>query len=251
MKVMMLLGAVGLPQVLSKAMNKIITISFLVIIFFACSRNEEVFETGTDYYPVRAKGSYIIYDVDQINYKLSGRDTESFQLKEMIGDTLTLNGQLYYKLLRFKRQNASVAWPAQPDSVWTTYKNASTAVKKENNIALIKMTFPVQEGKTWNGNGFNSWGAQDYTIRRLGYPYTVNGHYFDNTLMVRGKFDTITVINKYINYEVYAKGIGLVHKSGTNLELCQDIYCINRKTIYHIDSIKTGVKYEQRFNSYQ
>jgi hypothetical protein len=228
-------------------MNKLIYISFLVIVLFACKRNEEEFETGSEYYPVRDSGSAIIYDVQKINYRPSGRDTLNFQLKEMIGDTLLLNGQLCYKILRFTRPNASALWPSQPDSVWYTYKNASTAVKSENNAKFIKMVFPVEEGMVWNGNALNTWGTENYTIQKLKYPYTVNSHYFPTTLTVIQRFDT-NAIYQHVRFEVYSKGMGLIHKSVKNVDLCQS--CI----IQHNqgkDSITEGVKYEQRFNSFQ
>jgi hypothetical protein len=231
-------------------MNKLIYISFLVIVFFACKRNEEEFETGSEYYPIRDSGSFIIYDVQQINYNPSGSDTLNFQLKEMMGDTISLNGLRAYKVLRYTRPNASAAWPSQPDSVWYTYKNVSTAVKSENNIKFIKMVFPVENGTTWNANALNNMGAENYTIQKLKYPYTVNSHYFPNTVTVLQRFDT-SAIGQFIDFEVYSKGIGLIHKSVKNVDLCQSGSCISQHILLNKDSIVGGVKYEQRFNSYQ
>jgi hypothetical protein len=248
----MLLAVVGLPQALSKKMMyRIIQIGlFITIVLISCKRDVEVFESGTEYYPIRSTGSYIIYDVHQINYNASGRDTLNFQLMEMMGDTVTLNGRLYYKILRYKRTADSAAWPLQPDSVWRTYKDVSKAVKNENNIDIIKMVFPVDEGKAWDADGFNTWGSQIYSMRKKAYPYNVNNHYFANTLTVQEKFDT-SAINKNISFEVYAKDIGLIHRSVNNLQLCQSSSSCIINHDQGNDSIVSGFKYEQRFNSFQ
>jgi hypothetical protein len=231
-------------------MHRLFLFSLLVIfILFSCKREEEVFDSGSEYYPIRSLGSYIIYDVHHIKYNASGRDTIKFQLMEMIGDTLSLNGRVYYKILRYRRTDDSESWPAQPDSVWKTYKIASEAIKTENNIDLIKMVFPVEEGKSWDANVLNTWGPQVFSMKKKGYPYAVNNHSFSNTLTVMERFDT-TAINKNIIYEVYSKDLGLIHKSMTNLELCQTGTCIMNHYIGK-DSIVSGEKYEQRFNSYQ
>ncbi|UPT69148.1 MAG: hypothetical protein M0D57_11255 [Sphingobacteriales bacterium JAD_PAG50586_3] len=42
----------------------------------------------------------------------------------------------------------------------------------------------MQEGKTWNGNLYNTIGSWDYEIVDLGKPFTVNGVTFPETVTV-------------------------------------------------------------------
>jgi hypothetical protein len=219
------------------------------MILFSCKKKEETFDIGADYFPIRPKGTYIIYDVQRTIYGATRHDT-TYQLMEMTGDTAWLNGQLYYKVWRFTRADAIGTWPAQPDSVWQEYNNTAQAVKTETNRKFVKLVFPVEENKTWNGNVMNTWAADDYTMKNVGRSYTVNGHYFPVTLKVVQNNDT-SYVNEDQRYEVYAKGIGLVDKYVNTVLLCSDSFCITEKINSNKDSIIGGMRYTQKFNSYQ
>jgi hypothetical protein len=231
-------------------MNKYLYISFLIIILFSCKRKEETYDLGGDYFPIRSLGSYIIYDVERITYQASGKDTSRYQLKEEAGDTAWLNGKLYYKVLRYTRSDTSVSWPSIPDSVWYQYNNNAQAVKTENNRSFIKLVFPVEENKTWNGNALNIYSADNYTMENVGRPYTVAGHYFPATLKVVQE-DAPNLVNEDQRYEVYAKGIGLIEKYSNTVLFCSEPQCIYDKTHYNIDSIIGGVRYKQIYNCHQ
>ncbi|HXA02719.1 MAG TPA: hypothetical protein VNW99_12065 [Cytophagaceae bacterium] len=231
-------------------MCKYIYISLFSLILFSCKTKEETFDIGADYFPIKPKGSYIIYDVQRIIYGASGPDTSNYQLMEMVGDTALLNGQLYYKVWRYTRPDASGTWPAQPDSVWEEYNNTAQAVKIENNRRFVKLVFPVTENKTWNGNVMNTYPSDDYIMQRVGRSYTVNGHYFPITLKVVQGNDT-SLVNEDQRYEVYAKGIGLVDKYINTVLLCSNPSCISAKITSNKDSIIGGIRYRQKFISYQ
>jgi hypothetical protein len=228
-------------------MNNFLYISFLVVILFSCKKKEETFDTGAGYFPIRPKGSYIIYDVQRISYGATVTDT-SYQLMEMVGDTATLNGQLYYKVLRFMRPDASAAWPVQPDSVWEEYTTTAIAEKTENNRKYIKLVFPVEENKTWNGNVMNTYPSDDYTMKNVAKSYTVNGHYFPTTLKVVQSDDS-SYVNADQRYEVYAKGVGLIDKYENTILLCSDPVCIQNYINNNVQTIIGGIRYKQKFNS--
>ena len=231
-------------------MSKYLYITLFVVILFSCKKKEETFDLGTDYFPIRAQGTYIIYDVQKITYGASGPDTSNYQLMEMTGDTATLNGQLYHKVWRYTRPNSSAAWPVQPDSVWQEYNNSVQAVKTENNVKFIKLVFPIEENKTWNGNVMNISSSDDYTMKNVDRSYTVNGHYFSKTLKVVQSDDT-SYVNEDQRYEVYAKGIGLIDKYVNTVLLCSDSICIVNKIYFNTEKIIGGIRYKQKFNSYQ
>ncbi|MFL5730483.1 MAG: hypothetical protein ACJ75J_13430 [Cytophagaceae bacterium] len=232
-------------------MSKHLYIFLLAVSLFSCKRKEEVFDLGEDYFPVRnPNGNYIIYDVQRIIFQATGPDTSNYQLKEVVGDTVTLNGKLYYKVWRYSRPDASGTWPAQPDSVWYEYNNGAQAVKDENNRNYIKLIFPVEENKTWNGNALNIYASDDYTMVNVGKSYTSNGHYFPTTVKVVQN-DEASLVDEDKRYEVYAKGIGLIEKYVDDVIFCSDPTCIQNKTSFGIDSIIGGIRYKQVFNSYQ
>jgi hypothetical protein len=230
-------------------MSKYLYIAFIALILLSCKRKEETYDLGGDYFPMRSIGSYIIYDVERIIYQASGKDTNRYQLKEEAGDTAWLNGKLYYKILRYIRSDTSESWPSSPDSVWYQYNNNVQAVKTENNRSFIKLVFPVEENKTWNGNGLNIYSSDNYTMEDVGRSYTAAGHYFPTTLKVVQQDDT-SAVHQDQRYEVYAKGIGLIDKYSNTVQFCGDPQCIANHN-NGIDSIIGGIRYRQVFNSYQ
>jgi hypothetical protein len=219
-------------------------------ILFSCKKKEGTFDLGSDYFPIRSQGAYIIYDVERITYQASGFDTNNYQLKEVSGDTAWLNGKLYYKVLRYIRPDSLASWPFQPDSVWYQYNNNAQAVKTENNRPFIKLVFAVEENKSWNGNALNTYSSDNYTMVNVGKSYSADGHYFPSTLKVVQQDDT-SLVNEDQRYEVYAKGLGMIEKYSNTVLFCSEPSCISNKINFNKDSIIGGIRYRQVFNSYQ
>lgn len=191
---------------------------FSLAFLFSCNEKKEIGPEvlGYDFYPI-AIGQYRIYEVEEIQYKLSGFDTSSFQLRETLFDSIVSSDQTTYLIRRDKRDDPSLEWKS--DSVWTVTRTQNFLSVSENSIPFIKLTFPVKDGKEWDGNSLNAKG-------NVGYYYQPIGGIIIDTLAqndhIRVVIEDIpqNLVNRDERSEVYARGIGLVQKDYVSLQFC-------------------------------
>ena len=95
--------------------------------------------------------------------------------------------------------------------VWNATRSNVRYEKVEEDERFIRLTFPVKEGATWNGNAFNQQDAWDYEYTDVDVARTYNGLSFSQTARVL-QIDEFNFVQKHKAYEVYAKNVGLVYK---------------------------------------
>ena len=121
---------------------------------------------GYEYFPL-VIGDYRIYEVEVINYNLDGTvDTTNYQLKEIVADSSLVGGGTSYRLDRYRRADAAVAWVI--DSVWSARLNTYQAIVVEHNVPIIKLSFPLAEDRRWDGNAMNTFDFDEFKIKNLG-----------------------------------------------------------------------------------
>lgn len=180
---------------------------------------------GYEYFKTE-QGRYNQFAVDSIYYNdfTNTSDTFLFDIRE-VNDSIILDnsGDSTVRLERLRRDSISGPWYVK--DVWSMKRTTTTAEKVEENERFIKLRFPLEEGKEWNGNLYNTIGNWTYQITNLGEPFTVNGVTFDETVTVlqTGVNDipqgqTEPLLNKQLGKEVYAKGVGLIYKELAILE---------------------------------
>ena len=180
---------------------------------------------GFNFFPLEI-GNYIDYNVVEITYPVVMSEpiiTKTYELREQITEIFTdIDGQISFKLLRQSRPDASQLW--KTDSVWFAKKNTFRAVKVENNIPYVKLSFPVKEGLEWDGNSMNGKDKELYRMFDIGKKYEMNQLSFPNTLKIEQQ-DLCTFVSLDRRYEVYADSIGVVYKEKWNLELNSEGNC--------------------------
>jgi hypothetical protein len=194
--------------------------ALLGILFIAsCKKDNPVAPLyfGYDYFPNNV-GHYVIYNVDSNvadPYKTSGVDSNSYQIKEVI-DSIYLDGsnRPTQRIVRYKRPNASSSWVLE--KVWSGNLTKTDAEVVEDNIRYVKLTFPPNLNATWDGDGFNILGQQNYQYITVNSPLTVGGTNFDSTLTVL-QDSTLTLVSHQFYEEIYATGVGLISKKIINL----------------------------------
>ncbi len=183
-----------------------------VSVFFSCiSETDSPFKLHQDYFASEV-GHYVIYDVDSIVYDdfTQTIDTFNYQVKEYIEDEY-IDSDLApsLRLERHIRQTDEDDW--QIKNIWKARISDTKALKTEENITYIKLVFPPELNKTWDGNAYNIEDQQDYTYSDIHIPYFLNGNDFDSTVVVLQK-DFKTLISEDYQVEVFAKNIGLIFK---------------------------------------
>ena len=184
---------------------------------------------GTAYFPL-VEGSFNIYDVEEISYSILGTiDTTKYELKELVTSSFEDNSEKVYILHRFSRESEDDNWTL--DSAWTARNSTVQAIVVENNVPFVKLTFPIEEGRIWNGNSLNSLSNEDYVMVNVSRPYEIGESSFDETLKVIQTDNEDSVINLDRRIEVYGAGIGLLYREKSNIQWCSDPDCILQKII--------------------
>ncbi len=205
-------------------MKKILQISFCILFFTSCHKDkpaQPAIDFGYNYYP-NDVGRYIIYQVDSIAYDDQVHpkpDTTKYLLKELNAlifqdnsSRPTMRLERYYKY--FKNGQYDTSWSVP--KIWTANKTATTIERKEENTTYVKLVFPARDGKTWNGNSFNSKGEMDYDIDYADKKETINGLSFDSVLMVK-QYEAIDFIEKILWAEKYARNVGMIFRQHDSL----------------------------------
>lgn len=178
----------------------------------------EPLSAGFEYVPIEV-GNYQIFSVKQTIYRINETPLNlHYQLKEVVHDSFkSEGGKTAYRLFRYRRSTPLQNWAL--DSVFTARVEQDHIVRNEHNIELVKLRFPLTEGKRWNGNIYNTLGVQNYTIRDLNKPLSVNGTAYEKTLRVIAQEDS-SKIDKKVLFELYAHGTGLIYKKHEYLLYC-------------------------------
>ncbi|NQY67962.1 MAG: hypothetical protein HRT72_09610 [Flavobacteriales bacterium] len=189
-------------------------IGLLAFCLFSCDKKSNVrIVFGYDYYPSEV-GMWRIYNVDSIAYddfySPSKVDTFVYEIKEVIDSSFIDNaGNETYKINRYKRGSDTLQWDYK--EVWTSTLLPSRVEVVEGSTRYIKMTFPINEGESWNGNAFNSVGEESYIYSSIDTELEIGGITFDSTLVVT-EVDNENLIERKYTAATYAKNVGAVYK---------------------------------------
>jgi hypothetical protein len=221
-------------------MKKIIyIISVVTVVFSACKKDEKItVDQGYDYFPLSA-GLTLIYDVDSVVYDDFFQpvrvDTFRYQIKEVVeSQFIDGQGREAWRLERYIKTDTT-NW--QINNVWTAVRTATTAEKVEENIRYIKLTFPVRNNRSWDGNSYNNLAFREYRFTAINEPAQVGSLGFDETVQVL-QGDDENLIEKFYAEERYARHVGMVYKESINV----------KKAV--TQQITSGLIYRMRINSY-
>lgn len=207
-----------------------------------CSSSEVTLDTdrlGLNYYPLEV-GGYKIYDVIEKKYTVLGTTTDIYELKELVSDSnLNASNNLQYIIHRLTRTDDTESWHL--DSIWTAQKSTYIAILNENNVPFVKLSFPIEDQLTWDGNSLN-------TLEQEIYSYET--HVPDTLLMDSLYQDLVLVIQNDrgedflgVEYrsEVYAPNVGMIIKESKILNYCQE-ECNDEKEIQSGREIMMTIK---------
>lgn len=197
-------------------LNKIqLLILLLAVILINACKHDEVIEPQIfhyDYFPLE-KGIWVVYTIDStvwdnvndslINY--------SYQIKELVDTSFLDNtGKKAWRIERYKRKNNDSKWSIA--DVWYANNTGSTIEQIEEDNRIIKLAFPILSTTKWNANAYNTLGEQEYKYIDIHTSKTINSLQFDSTITVLQKPENSNLVNSSYEYEIYAKGVGLISK---------------------------------------
>lgn len=233
----------GFYQVSGNRMGKIRSFILIILtglVLWQCAETREVDinELGINYFPLKT-GTYHIYEVEGVRYNTMIDSTVfSYLLKESVVDSFqNLENGISYIIQRDKRLNDKEPWVL--DSIWTARKDDRTAVMVENNIPIIKLSFPVGENINWDGNRLNSYDEKKFEMVDVGKPYSGSFDSFPKTITVIQEYIPANIVNSISKKEVYAENVGLISKENIILIYVQGTGIID-----------SGIKYYQHLVAY-
>lgn len=195
-----------------------IIIPLIFILLTSCTKENEEYTviSDTNYHP-SLSGSYIIYDVTEINIDEPSNvfDTINYQLKELIGDKYyDETGAESFMLRRYKRYHENNTWNIS--DIWSFQLSENKLFQTEENIKYVKIHFPLSINKTWDGNSFNTLSSLEYEITAIDESLNINSFSFDSCLTVTHESDS-SLIHKNFSIEQFAKNTGLIYKEETHI----------------------------------
>lgn len=205
---------------------------------------------GLDYYPTKI-GKFVVYDVDSTVYNDLSMDTITYKyrIKERLVENFTDNeGRQAIRLERsVKMYNPNKSYDSMAYTVkeaWMINANDKKVQVVESNLRYTKLTFPVLQNSTWDGNANNNLGQMMYAYSVIDKAETMNAIALSNVLTVKQRDDRSLIAVQYYT-EKYAKGVGLVYRE------IKDIY--SNTVIANIpveQRIEKGLIYKQTLVSY-
>ncbi|PLX00268.1 MAG: hypothetical protein C0594_15875, partial [Marinilabiliales bacterium] len=149
-------------------------------------------------------------------------------------------GQRTIRVERYKKDSGTAVYNI--DAVWTINRLVSSVQSVEENNRYVKLVFPVEEGKRWNGNAYNTLEEEEYEITGVDTE-TVGNTEYENVASVL-QADEESLIHKKYKIEKYAAGTGLLYLEQIDIETS----IIDTTSIF--DRIERGIIYKQTLESF-
>lgn len=185
---------------------------------------------GYSFFPLEV-GRYQIYNVEERLFVFQNFSIDSFQMRlEVVDSFRNQSGEFTYVLHQFMRPG--------PDDEWTfvqtnsARRTATQAIFVEGNRPELKLSFPIEAGRTWDGNALHVSDPDEYQMDSLFSTYITNiGDTVDQTLTVIQEDNQDFIVNQVTRHEIYGLNIGLVYSEQVDLEYCGDPDCIGQQIV--------------------
>ncbi|TZF84624.1 hypothetical protein FW774_06455 [Pedobacter sp. BS3] len=188
----------------------VMLITALTVLGCSKSKNLAPLDLEKDYFPLTV-GSNTVYAVDSTVYNDFNNTvtTYTFELRDSVAQDISENGYQEVRIERYKRKDGTEAWTFQK-----TISRKLIDVRAEefiDNQRFVRLVFPPQLSRVWNGNTYNNIGAQEYIITASGSSQTINGISFDQTVDVK-EIDENNLVREDYAVATYAKNVGLIRR---------------------------------------
>ncbi|WP_340153519.1 hypothetical protein [uncultured Marivirga sp.] len=202
----------------------------LFIIFAACENstvapNEEIL--GLQFFPIDFQNADS-YSVEEINYNNDGTiDTLRYSIQDEWTDSVAIDNGIKLEGYRY-----NINHNGDKEIVSTIVKTRTTnlAKLKLGNAEEVKLSFPVAEGKSWNGKP-QEFEEDEFTISGAFQDKELADSTFENTVQVIQEDNQDSIASYDQRIEVYAANVGLIYKVSSQLEFCRETECLGLQEI--------------------
>ncbi len=201
-------------------MKKLLLLSLIALLMLSQCREKtlEGEDMGYSFFPTTS-GQYVTYDVDSIVWDVLNNsipDTFEFQVKLRVEDEYKDEaGRKVHRWVKYTRTDTT-QWKV--DEVWGAIVEPSYLEVNENNLPLVRLSFPTRLGNKWDMNAFNTQRESKSTLIELDESIQLNGLQIDSTCTVLIVEDDQGYIEDNYVYDKFARNIGLVERYVRYLE---------------------------------
>lgn len=224
----------------------------LPMAFSSCDPNTVEEQSLPNYVPLRV-GNYQIYQVNETQITAFNIETDfTYELKTVVTDSIVnAQGGYSYIMSRSKRNTDSDPW--QPMDTWLIRANENEVVITEGTIPFVRLTFPIKNDRTWNGNAYNNIETgkfcglvecDQYTLADVQREYTTSTQAFTNTITIIQSNDPDLLTRYDVRKEIYAAGVGLIFKESVVYNYCTQAACFGQQLI------ESGFRLTQELKAY-
>ncbi len=206
---------------------------FIWLLTISCSQDDvsvDPVRVGYPFFPLEV-GQYQVFDVEETVYTFQNAETESFQIRlEVVDSFLNQAGEFTYVIHQFERIDEMNDWGfLQTNSARRT---TNQAIFVNGNLPELKLSFPIEAGRAWDGNALNTLEPDEYEMDSLFSTFiTLRGDTINQTLTVIQEDNQDLIVNQVTRHEIYALNIGLVYSEQVDLEYCGDPDCIGQRVV--------------------
>lgn len=255
------------PMIKNRTYRILLLAPLAAAFLLSACENREIEEMeidfGYEYYPLEIGRSWT-YLVDSVVYQPGiGRvekDSSRSYLRETIVDTTTaLDGELQYIVERYYRPDDQTPWRVA--KVFTRSRSETQAFQTEDNLRFIKMVFPLEPGKTWDGNVhfdetreflvggeyvaiYRDW---DYAVALMNETIEIHGRTYSNVTAIQQANYTEDNTRFRTAQEKYAPEVGLIYREW----FIADSKCSSCASIPWEDRAEEGFYLQQTLISYE
>ncbi len=227
-----------------------------LMLMFSCDPGDDAQnpDFGYDYLPMSV-GYYRVYNVSTTHYVQNVPTASEYQLKiKVVSSYETSDGTTY--LLRLQKRTSSA-------DTWVSFAtnsirlSADQAIESERNIPVVKLTFPIEPGATWDGNQYNALGGKQFcendrecdifNVQSIHEKFIFSQQQsFENSVVINQEDKQNDITFKDVRTEIYSRGIGLVYKDSVYYKYCDD----SQDACYGKEFIRSGTNYKQVLTAY-
>ena len=204
----------------------------LISMLLAACQGSEISLTAetSDYFPLE-KGVYQVYEVHEKRYRSGGAVEEStYELKTEVSDSFPSGSGIFtYVLHRSTRSSPDNLW--QPLDTWSVRRDQREVIVTEGNTPYVKIKLPYLTANRWDGNAYNTLGADEYMFNEVDVPRDFEGISFNRTVLVQQEHNDDPIVFRDEREEIYAADAGLVYKKLIQLRYCTDDACLGQQKI--------------------
>jgi len=208
----------------------------LFMTFVSCKDKKDapyvVDDLSPEYYPL-AVNKYVVYDVDSIiwNDSTCAREVRHFRMRYTIVDSFRDQQDRRSYRIEVAVQTDSAGWV--PDAVCYVTPTSAGVEYSESGFRFIKLSYPIEEGHTWEGNALiparedgdlGYLAGWRYRYQDIGAPYGANAGYDSTVTVIQADKEEgdpgsnpDTYAYRLFSKEIYAHDVGLVYKEYTRV----------------------------------